>query len=69
MPTVEGIANGEARISDYLTARGFAVERFTKAAMRQGRTPDFRVTSNDSLAFFCEVKTAREDEWLDRQIE
>jgi hypothetical protein len=45
------------------------VERFAKAAMRQGRTPDFHVISNDSLAFFCEVKTAQEDEWLDRQIE
>ncbi len=69
MPTAEGIANGEVWISEYLTARGFAVERFTKAAMRRGRTPDFRVMSNDRLAFFCEVKTAQEDEWLDPQIE
>jgi hypothetical protein len=68
MPT-EAIANGEARVSDYLTARGFVVQRFDKAAMRRGRTPDFRVMSNNRLAFFCEVKTAQEDEWLDRQIE
>ena len=38
----EAIANGEARVSDYLTARGFNIERFDKAAMRKGRTPDFR---------------------------
>lgn len=37
--------------------------------MQKGRTPDFRVVSGDRFAFFCEVKTAQEDEWLDRQID
>jgi hypothetical protein len=39
-----------------------------KAQMRQGRTPGFRVFADDEFAFFCEVKTAQEDEWLDKQL-
>jgi hypothetical protein len=67
MPT-KAIANGEARVSDYVAAGGFGVERFSQAAMRKSRT-DFRVESSDRFAFFCEVKTGQEDAWLDRQIE
>ncbi len=37
--------------------------------MRRSRTPDFRVLAGDRLAFYCEVKTAQEDEWLERQID
>ena len=62
------VANGEARVNEYLTRRGLLVERFDKAAMRQGRTPDFRVLSGSRLAFYCEVKTAQEDDWLERQL-
>ena len=36
--------------------------RFTKAELRQGRTPDFRVFAGDELAFYCQVKEAQEDE-------
>lgn len=61
--------NGESIVSDYLTGRGLSVQRFDKAAMRQSRTPDFRVLANDRLAFYCEVKTAQEDEWLERQLD
>jgi len=60
--------DGEARVQEFLTSTGLRVERFSKAEMRQGRTPDFRVHANDELAFYCEVKTAQEDEWLDRQL-
>ena len=60
--------DGEACIYEYLTGAGLRVERFSKAEMCQGRTPDFRVFANDELAFFCEVKTAQEDEWLDKQL-
>lgn len=35
--------------------------------MRKGKTPDFRVFAGNELAFYCEVKTAQEDEWLDKQ--
>ena len=60
--------DGEARVQEFLTSAGLRVERFSKAERRQGRTPDFRVFANDELAFYCEVKTAQEDEWLDRQL-
>ena len=62
-------ANGEFIVSNYLTARGFSVQRFSKAEMRRSRTPDFRVLSGDRLAFYCEVKTAQEDDWLQRQLD
>jgi hypothetical protein len=60
--------DGEHRLQGFLTRAGLRVERFSKAEMRQGRTPDFRVFANDELAFYCEVKTAQEDEWLDKQL-
>lgn len=60
--------DGEARVQEYLTGAGLRVARFTKAEMRQGRTPDFCVFAGDELAFYCEVKTAQEDEWLDKQL-
>lgn len=60
--------DGESRVQTYLASFGLRVERFTKAEMRQGRTPDFRVYAGHELAFYCEVKTAQEDEWLDEQL-
>ena len=65
----EAKLDGEARVCEYFTSRGLRVERFNKAEMKQGRTPDFRVFANDEFAFYCEVKTAQEDEWLDRQLD
>jgi len=60
--------DGEARVKEYLIAKGLRVERFSKTELRQGKTPDFRVFAGDELAFYCEVKTAQEDEWLDKQL-
>jgi hypothetical protein len=61
--------DGEARVCEYFRSRGLRVERFRKAEKRQGRrTPDFRVFATRELVFYCEVKTAQEDEWLDRQL-
>jgi len=37
--------------------------------MRRRKTPDFRVFANGELAFYCEVKTAQEDDWLDKQVD
>jgi len=59
--------DGETRIEEYLNSHGLRVERFTKAEMRKSRTPDFRVYAGDELAFYCEVKTAQKDEWLEAQ--
>jgi len=60
--------DGERRVQEYFSRVGLRVERFTKNEMRQGRTPDFRLFTGDELAFYCEVKTAPEDEWLDQQL-
>ena len=59
--------DGEARVLEYLIGAGLRVDRFSKAEMKRGRTPDFRAFANGELAFYCEVKTAQEDEWLHRQ--
>ena len=61
--------NGETLVCEYLTGQGLSVQRFDKAEMRQSRTPDFRVMAGDRLAFYCEVKTAQEDDWLERQLD
>jgi len=66
-PTVSPV-NGETLVSDYLSSLGLTVERFDKASMREGRTPDSRVMDGGSLAFSCEIKTMQQDEWLDRQL-
>ncbi len=60
--------DGEQRVIDYLSDVGLQVARFRKDEMRKGRTPDFRVFANGALAFYCEVKTAQEDDWLDQQL-
>jgi len=62
--------DGENRVREYLTGANLRIERFSKAEMSlpEKKTPDFRVFSNSELAFYCEVKTAQEDEWLDRQL-
>lgn len=43
----------EERVKGYLEHRGFTVERFSKAEMRSGKTPDFRVLRNGRFLFFC----------------
>ena len=60
--------DGENSVQHYLESLGLRVKRFTKAEMRRGRTPDFRVFAGSELAFYCEVKTAQEDDWLDKQL-
>ena len=60
--------DGEAKIEAYITSLGLRVERFSKAELGEGRTPDFRVFVDDELAFYCEVKTAQHDDLLDTQF-
>jgi hypothetical protein len=57
----------EEIVAAYLKALYLTPERFTKVEMRQNRTPDFRVFCGNALAFYCEVKNAQEDRWLDEQ--
>jgi hypothetical protein len=51
----------------YLKSLGLMPAPFTKAEMRKGRTPDFRVLCGNELAFYCELKNAQKDRWLDEQ--
>ena len=58
----------EQMAREYLERRGFACESFLKEERRLGKTPDFRVILNESLVFYCEVKSSR-DPWFDNLLE
>jgi hypothetical protein len=60
--------DGENRVQEYFASIGLHVKRFSKSEMCRERTPDFRVFADGKFAFYCEVKTAQEDEWLDKQM-
>jgi hypothetical protein len=59
----------ELRVKGYFASKGLRAKRFSKAETRAGKTPDFRVFQNDTLLFYCEVKSSPEDRWLDKQFE
>ena len=48
--------------------RGIVLERYSKAEIREGRTPDYKMMLAEHLVGFCEVKSPRDD-WLDQQLE
>jgi len=54
--------------AEFLTRKGLRPERFSKQEQRRGKTPDFRVYQDTTLACYCEVKSIDEDIWLDKQI-
>lgn len=58
----------EEKVKCYLENRGFTAERFSKAEMRTGKTPDFRVFRDGEFLFYCEVKSSPEDRWLAEQL-
>jgi hypothetical protein len=60
---------GEEFAVEYLSGRALRAERFTKAEMRQGKTPDFRVFKGTEFVLYCESKHVQHDEWLDNQLE
>jgi hypothetical protein len=45
---------GEQFASEYLSRHGLRAERFTKAEMRQGKTPDFRGFKGNDFVLYCE---------------
>ncbi len=57
-----------AIVEEILRSHWLMPQRFTKAEMRAGKTPDYRVMRGDALAAFCEVKSPRDD-WLDDQLD
>ena len=58
----------EERVKSYLEDQCFTAERFPKAETRAGKTPDFRVSQDSELLFYCEVKSSAEARWLDEQL-
>ena len=59
----------EDRVSRYLEQHHLTTVRFSKQEMRESKTPDFRVLLDDSVIFFCEVKSSLRDRWLDKRLE
>ncbi len=58
----------EKSVEQYLDDRGLSCSRFSKREMRKGKTPDFRVSKGNDFSFYCEVKTSKKDDWLDKLI-
>jgi hypothetical protein len=56
------------RVRQLFETYNLRAEGFSKEKMCQSKTPDFRVYRGSEFVFFCEVKSAVEDEWLDRQL-
>lgn len=61
--------NSEQTVKDFLSRYGLRSEKFNKNRVGNGRTPDFKVYKCADLLFYCEVKNAQEDIWLDKMIE
>jgi hypothetical protein len=57
------------RVKELFQAYALRCEQFSKEEMHESKTPDFRVYQGSEMAFFCEVKSAAEDEWLNRQLD
>jgi hypothetical protein len=59
----------EQQVKTFLERRQLTVGGFSKAEMRAGKTPDFRVSRDGRLLFLCEVKSSPKDRWLDHRLE
>jgi hypothetical protein len=58
----------EELVIKLLAEKRLRAERFSKTERRQGKTPDFRVFSGETLKFYCEVKSIENDTWLEDQL-
>jgi hypothetical protein len=63
------MGRGKDKVAQILKAHGLGLKEFTRHEKRRGKTPDFRVFKSENLAFFCEVKSAQEDSWLDEKFQ
>jgi len=59
----------EQTVKDFLSAYGLRSDRFDKSQLAGGKSPDFKVYSNEDLALYCEVKSPQEDTWLNGELE
>jgi len=62
------VESDNERVKEIFRPYNLWCEEFSKEEMRQSKSPDFRVHRDSQMAFFCEVKSTAEDEWLDRQL-
>src|SRR3954452_21547579 len=62
-----GVSPSERIVAAYFQSLRLTPERFAKPETRKSKTPDFRVLRSEALVFFCEVKNAQKDHWLDEQ--
>ncbi len=60
---------GEQFAVEFLARHGLRAERFSKAEMKQSKTPDFRVFKGSEFVLYSESKHVQYDEWLDKQLE
>lgn len=61
--------DSEQVIKDFLSIYGLNSEKFGKTELGNGKTPDYRVYIDRELKFYCEVKNAQKDRWLDEKLE
>jgi hypothetical protein len=54
--------------AEYLARYSLGAERFSKAELRLGKTPDFRVFRDNALVAYCEAKHIQEDDWLAERL-
>ncbi len=60
--------NSEQIVKDFLSGYGLHSEKFDKSKLGIGKSPDYQVYSNGKLTFYCEVKNAQKDTWLDEKL-
>lgn len=62
-------AEDEALVAAFWKEKGVETQRFAKNETRLAKTPDFKLYQDAKLIAYCEVKTFKHDEWLDKLIE
>ena len=61
--------DAETLVKVFLEGYDLTTERFSKEDMKLGKTPDFKVETEDAFSFYCEVKNSEKDSWLDEQLD
>jgi hypothetical protein len=70
LPMASGIPNSAEHFAEaHLRPHGLQPERFSKADMRRGKTPDFRVRKGGDVVLYCEAKHVQHDDWLAAKLE
>jgi hypothetical protein len=62
------LPSDEAFVLGYWQGQGFEVASYSKQEMRDGKTPDFRLSRGGKEVALCEVKSFQRDAWLEDQL-